>query len=141
MAGSAFADQYDVIGTVKDIKVYGTHCMGARGADGFVAMRGANAGCLIEEGNNRNRIEWEPYNGKSYWNEHVGAVSLRAPQEPVQAAPRNGVPTRADVARSMNQRTYDQFGRPQPSVAEACAQARVAGGPVTKICALNQWAQ
>ena len=52
-----------------------------------------------------------------------------------------GVPTRDDVARSMQRRTYDQYGRPVKSVDELCAEARAAGGPVTKICAINQWSK
>jgi len=132
-ATPAFLEGVDVLGTRGNLVVYQKHCMSARGGDGFVVIRAdKEIGCVMNEPT-RNRIEWMVSDKVEY----VGAFDTTAPVDPIS----RGVPTRADVARTMRQRTYDQYGRPQKSTAELCAEARAAGGPVTQICAIQRWAQ
>lgn len=117
---------------------------------GFIVSEsnGRGIGCMFSDKSGQAMVQWietgnidkvnSPHIKPPVWDD-----SSLAPQHTGNRGGQvsNGAPTRADVDASFNQPRYDQYGRPMKSVNEMCAEAKAAGGPVTSICAWNQWAK
>lgn len=114
LAAPALAGALDgvpVLGTAPGgVTIYDKPCLSGNKADeGFVAVRGQQAGCFIEEGNYKARIEWLS-SGRI---ERVDEAKTRAPAPPVYR---------------------DQFGNQTKSPLQLCKESRAAGNPVTEFC-------
>lgn len=124
LATATIAAQAAGPATVAGAKVfYDQPCMGSRGQDGFVVTRGERTGCMDADHSESWRIQWDD-------NDQVERVPSRL----------RGY-SRKDFAAELNKPRFDAYGRPMKSVDELCAEARAAGGPVTQICAMNNWAK
>jgi len=137
-------DNVSKMGVANGNKVYDKECMGGRGSDGNVTISSINGsrGCLIGEGGDMWRIDWE--NGRT---ERVVTLtvtdlanSAKQIPMPVKQPPVTGT-TRQDLNRSLNAPRYDEYGRPLKSTAELCAEAQRMGGPVTQKCAWERWSR
>jgi len=111
---------------------------------GFIVneSKGRGIGCLFSDKSGQAMVQWiETGNIDKVNSPRIkpplgeAAASKNGPPAP------NGAPTRADVDASFNEPRFDQYGRPMKSVNELCTEAKAAGGPVTPICAWNQWAK
>lgn len=114
LAAPALAGALDgvpVLGTAPGgVTIYDKPCLSGNKADeGFVAVRGQQAGCFIEEGNYKARIEWLS-SGRI---ERVDEAKTRAPAPPVYR---------------------DQYGNQTKSPLQLCKESRAAGNPVTEFC-------